>query len=326
MTLGAAGGGTCATRSVAATGRRNGAEAKPSEERAPEARRQPRRQQEVDPARLRRHRLLPPDRGELADRRLRRSHGVVEEARLGEQRLRGGIGEHQVDRLAADRERRRGRRRELVRLRAGARRCRRRPGSSWPRARPARTPPRRPTLLPGARDGRARLDVQDRLHLLASGGLLGGEIRGEAARDQRRDGRGGERHRRDVDQGRGHRLAELREDGRRRARRRPCPPRPRCRPRVGSRRPCGPAGRGATVGRSGRRGSPAYRSPAGRAPPPARRGSPSGAMDASNAVSTSVSVRIERGRRGHLDRRREEQRHLGCPHHEDHRRVDHGDL
>ena len=60
-------------------------------------------------------------------------------------------------------------------------------------------------------DGGGRVDAQDLLHHREPRRLLSGEISGETAREQRGDGRGGERHGRDVDQRGCHRLAELRQ-------------------------------------------------------------------------------------------------------------------
>ena len=208
---GAAGGGICATRSAAATGRRNGARCQPSEERAPEPRGQPRGEQHADPARGGRHRRFLPDGGELAERRLGGSDRVLQEPGLGEQRLRAGVGEHQVDRLPADRQRGGGRGSELVRLgrtldRVGVaedRRCPERGERGHGRV------VQRP--LRGSGDGGGGVHAQDLLHHRVPRRLLGGEIRGETAREQRGDGRGGERHGRDVDQRRCHRLAELRQ-------------------------------------------------------------------------------------------------------------------
>ncbi len=220
----------------------------PSQERAPEARRQPRGEQDADPARLRRHRLFTPDRGELADRRLRRPHRVVEEARLGEQRLRGGIGEHQVDRLAADRERGRGRSRELVRLRGAFDRVGVAQDRRWRRARPAPRPPRRPTRPPG---GARRSSPAGRPGPTAPARVRRPAGRRDPWRDRSR-GATGSSGRRTAWPRRGPALRRprvaVRRGWRLRERHRPRPPPRSCRRRVHTRRPSAPAGRGAMAG------------------------------------------------------------------------------
>ena len=163
------------------------------------------------------------------------------------------------------------------------------------------------------------------LHELATCRLLGGEVCGETARDQRRDRRGGERHRRDVDERRGDHVTELGEDG-------------------------GGAGgtvrvllHAAAVGAFVPVRHPAQLieqrrldhqidgADPGSARQPVERGHlcGKGATRRDGCLERGVDeppVGIERRGCGQLDRRRDQERDLGRPDHEDDRRVDDGDL